>query len=89
MECNLGQGDLLRLEGKPKGVVLHCLKGTVWLTRGDGMDYLISEGRSFEMKAGTTAVVEALGSAEIRLQAVTSIGANLKPMLSQFAFRTA
>lgn len=89
MECNLGQGDLLRLEGKPKGVVLHCLKGTVWLTQGDGTDHLISEGRSFEMKAGTAAVVEALGSAEIRLQAAASVGANLKPMLSQFSFRTA
>ena len=89
MECNLGQGDLLRLEGKPKGVLLHCLKGTVWLTQGDGADHLISEGCSFEMKTGTTTVVEALGSADIRLQAVTSVGANLKPMLSQFAFRTA
>jgi len=89
MECNLGQGDLLRLEGKPKGVVLQCLTGTVWLTQGDGMDYLICAGRSFEMQAGTTAVVEALGSAEIRLKAPATAGANLNPMLSRFAFRSA
>lgn len=88
MECNLGQGDLLRLDGGPKGVVIYCLKGTIWLTKGDGMDYLVSQGRSFELPKGATAVVEALGSAEIRLQAVPCPGAPARPILSRVACRT-
>ena len=87
MECNLGKGDLLRLDGKPKGVVLYCLKGTVWVTKGDGMDYLISAGRNFEMKPDTTAVVEALGSAEIRLVSTVCEGVTMRAGFSQVACR--
>ena len=87
MECNLGRGDLLRLDGKPKGVVLYCLAGTVWITNGDGMDYLVPAGRNFEMKPGASAVVEALGSAEIRLVATLCEGVTMRPGLSQMACR--
>jgi len=79
MECSLGKGDLLRLAGGSKGVLLRCLKGTVWLTNGDGMDYLVYQGCSFELKAGVAAVVEALGSAEIGLEAAACEGATVRP----------
>ena len=78
MECSLGKGDLLRLSGGSKGMVLRCLKGTIWLTNGDGMDYLVYQGCCFELEAGVAAVVEALGSAEIGLEAAACEGATTK-----------
>lgn len=87
MECNLGQGDLLRLEGGPKGVAICCLKGTIWLTKGDGTDYLISHGHNFRLAAGATALVEALGSAEVRLQSASCEGAPARPVLSPMTCR--
>lgn len=87
MECNLGKGDLLRLDGKPKGVVLYCLKGTVWLTKGDGADYLIPAGEKFEIKPGATAVVEPLDGAEIRLVATVCEGVTLRTGLPRVACR--
>lgn len=68
MECKVGAGELLRSDGGPTGTVLHCLRGTVWLTKGDGVDYLLHRGGRHEIKAGETAVVEALGAAELRLE---------------------
>jgi len=67
MECSLGVGDLLRLAGGPRGIELRCLKGSIWLTKGDGVDYLVHAGNSFQLPAGATAIVEALGQAEFRL----------------------
>lgn len=87
MECNLGHGDLLRLDGGPKGVAICCLKGTIWLTKGDGVDYLISHGHNFQLAAGATAVVEALGSAEIRLHTAPCQGALARPVLSPMTCR--
>ena len=82
MKCTLGTGDLLRLEGGPKGVLLHCLQGTVWLTNGDGADYLVRPGESFALAKAATAVVEALGVAEIRLRSAAREGAGSRPVLA-------
>lgn len=67
MECTLERGDLLRLAGGSQGVALRCLRGTLWLTQGDGVDYLVQAGNSFSLAAGVTALVEGLESAEFRL----------------------
>ena len=67
MECCLAKGELIRLDGGSNGLVLRCTSGAVWLTCGDGADYLISAGRSFELAAGRIAVSEALESAEFFL----------------------
>jgi hypothetical protein len=67
MECCLTQGELIRLDGKKDGVVLCCTSGAIWLTCGDGQDYLLSAGNSFELAAGQFAVVEALQPAECSL----------------------
>jgi len=67
MECCLEEGELIRLDGGTGGLVLRCTGGTVWLTCGDGADYLVSTGRSFELLPGRTAVGEALETAEFRL----------------------
>lgn len=68
MECGLERGELVRLSGGCRGTELACRTGTLWLTRGDGVDYLVHEGKSFLLAAGESAVVEALGPAEFRLR---------------------
>jgi hypothetical protein len=87
MKCGLGKQDLLQLEGGPKGIVLHNLKGTIWLTKGDGVDYLIYQGQSFQLAAGAKALVEALGSAEIWLEAAACEGAGVRPIMAPDACR--
>lgn len=67
MECCLAQGELIRLDGGKDGVLLRCSSGTIWLTCGDGRDYLLSAGSSFELAAGQAAVAEALHTAECTL----------------------
>ena len=64
MECCLAKGELIRLDGGTDGAVLRCTKGTVWLTCGDGRDYLLSAGKSFAIAARQVAVAEALQKAE-------------------------
>jgi hypothetical protein len=67
MGCYLAQGELIRLDGKKDGVVLRCTSGAIWLTCGDGQDYLLSAGKSFELAAQQSAVAEALQAAECTL----------------------
>ena len=87
MECTLGRGDLLRLAGGTRGATLHCLKGTVWLTVGDGRDYLVHQGDSFRLPAAATALAEALGSAEVRLVAAAVEAAGAGPLVTLEACR--
>ena len=87
MECSLGTGDLLRLTGGAKGTRLHCLRGTVWLTRGDGVDYLVHRGQSIDLRCADSALVEALGAAELRLEPVQRSGAATRPVLTLAACR--
>ena len=72
MEWSLVEGELLTLQGTKEGMMLRCLRGTVWLTRGDGRDYLLYGGSSFQLSAGVTAVIEALGEAELKLEPARS-----------------
>lgn len=67
MECCLAQGELIRVDGEKEGVVLRCSTGIIWLTSGDGRDYLLSAGKSFSVAAHTVVVAEALQSAECTL----------------------
>ncbi len=67
MDCSIAKGELLRLEGGKSGLFLSCTSGAVWLTLGDGADYLIQNGKSFEIPAQRLAVVEALECSEFHL----------------------
>ena len=87
MECALKTGDLLRLAGGSQGMRLHCLRGTIWLTKGDGVDYLVRQGQSFNLTCRDAAVVEALGSAELRLEPGASGRAGASPVLTLAACR--
>jgi len=82
MECCLAKDELIRLDGGSNGLVLRCTGGAVWLTCGDGADYLISAGRSFELPARRTAVAEALEPAEFYLGEPAAAGDLLhKPVI--------
>ena len=67
MECCLAPGELIRFDGGKNGAVLRCTNGTIWLTCGDGRDYLLSAGKSFTIAARQVAVAEALQTAECTL----------------------
>lgn len=67
MECSLTKGELFRLDGGKSGILLHCMTGTLWLTSGDGTDYFINAGTSFEVKVKMVAIVEAMEAVEFRL----------------------
>ncbi|MDD2542653.1 MAG: DUF2917 domain-containing protein [Desulfuromonadaceae bacterium] len=67
MECYLAQGELIRVDGKKDGILLCCTSGAIWVTCGDGRDYLLSAGNSFEIAARQVAVAEALQAAECTL----------------------
>jgi hypothetical protein len=64
MECCLTKGELLRVDGGKGGLVLRCTGGSIWLTCGDGADYLLTAGRSYELPARRIAMIEALAAAE-------------------------
>jgi hypothetical protein len=70
MKCCLAQGELIRVDGEKNGVILRCTRGTVWLTCGDGRDYLLSAGRSVTIAAHQFAVAEALHASECNLDRV-------------------
>jgi len=67
MDCCISKGELVRLDGGRGGLQLYCVSGTVWLTSGDGVDYLIGAGTRFDIPAGRNAVVEALENSDFRL----------------------
>lgn len=67
MEWYLAQGELIRVDGGKDGVTLRCSSGTVWLTNGNGVDYLLHAGKNFAVAANQVAVVEALQAAECTL----------------------
>jgi hypothetical protein len=67
MECCLEKGELIRLDGGKRGLLLNCNAGTVWVTSGNGADYLIPSGKRFEIPARQIVVVEALENAEFCL----------------------
>lgn len=67
MECHMGTGEIVRLEGCRDKIVLHCLRGALWLTNGNGVDYLLHPANRYEVTDGEAVVVEALDEAEVRL----------------------
>ena len=83
MECCLGKSELMRISGGDSGVLLRCLKGTLWVTIGDGIDYLVYHGRSLELSAGTPALVEALGPAEMRVEPAATCAPTMRSISLQ------
>lgn len=67
MRCSLRKGELFILETASEND-LRCLKGALWVTTGDGIDYLVTDSCPVQRLTGKRALIEALENAEIRLQ---------------------
>jgi len=67
MKCLLGKGELFNLEAAFESD-LRCLKGLLWVTVGDGRDYLLTENCPVQRLSGKNALIEALEDSEIRLE---------------------
>jgi len=67
MKCSLGKGELFKLEAASESD-LRCLKGLLWVTIGDGRDYLLTENCPLQRLSGKSALIEALEDSEIRLE---------------------
>ncbi len=67
-ERTLAKNQLLAL---PDGnLTLVCVDGELWLTRdGDREDYILGPGRSFAVRHGDEAIVQALRPSRVRLAA--------------------
>ena len=87
MECCLKKGELIRVDGGKSGLVLRCTVGSIWLTCGDGADYLLTAGRSHELPARGTAIVEALAAAGVFLGEPAVSGETVRQSLMGFTAR--
>ncbi len=84
MDCSLKIGELFVLEAAPASS-LCCLKGSLWVTVGDGIDYLITDCRTIGNLEGKRALIEALEDAEIRLQGASGAALSLRPGIRNVA----
>lgn len=82
MEWCLEQGESIRLKGGEDGLVLRCTTGTVWLTKGDGVDYLVQAGKRIELAKSECALVEALLPSELLLGNPSTTGHVTRPLIS-------
>jgi hypothetical protein len=81
MELCIAAGELIKLEGGRKGLVLRCTSGLVWLTKGDGNDYLIPAGKPVTLARGESALVEALKPSELRRGEPSAASDILEPVI--------
>ena len=75
MDCSLEKGEVLRLGGG-SALRLACTQGVLWITIGDGRDYVIHAGSGFELEKGSTALTEALASAKLHIDTVEQAAAS-------------
>ena len=85
MECCLAEGELLRLVGGKEGLVLRCTAGALWLTKGDGVDYLLPAGKRIMLAKRENALVEALEQSEFHLGEPSLTGDLGKPVIGLVA----
>jgi len=59
MELRLPRNETVAIEGSPRGLVLCCREGIVWLTQeGDDRDRFLKPGEMFCFAHGGKAVLE-------------------------------
>lgn len=81
MECCLAQGELVKLDSGKEAVTIRCTTGSVWMTKGDGIDYMVNAGSRITLTVGESALVEALVPSEIRIGNPAAAGAMLRPVI--------
>jgi len=85
MECCLTKGELIKVDCGKGGLGLRCTVGAIWLTCGDGSDYLLAAGRSFELPARRIAIIEALATTEFCLEEPAASGEKAHRLLMGFS----
>lgn len=72
MKCELKKGELIKLDfGKGKDMV-RCLRGALWITTGNGVDYLLSGCGYLGELTCRSALIEALEDSELQIDRVTA-----------------
>jgi len=84
MQVSLAAGEIICLDGGQNGVTVRCTSGLLWLTTGNGADYLVDADRPFHLEAGITAVAEAFKAAELNLAKAEKIrlSCSLRPAMA-------
>jgi hypothetical protein len=72
MKCALKKGELIKVELSSGENLLRCLSGALWITTGNGVDYLLAECGSLGKLTGKHALVEALEDSELQIDRVTA-----------------
>lgn len=70
MNCSLQKGEIFSLEAALENE-LRCLKGHLWITVGDGIDYLVTDSCPLRRLSSKRVLIEALEDSEIRIQGQT------------------
>jgi hypothetical protein len=73
MKCALKKGELIKVELCSGGNLLRCLSGALWITTGNGVDYLLTEYGSSGNMTGKHALVEALEDSELQIDNLTAM----------------
>ncbi len=81
MECSLSERELIWVDGEKGETVIQCRTGSVWVTRGDGADYIVRSGSCMKLSAGERCLVEALSASEIAIMNSREAGRTLCPAI--------
>lgn len=72
MKCALKKGELIKVELSSGENQLRCLSGALWITTGNGVDYLLVECGFLGNLTGKQALVEALEDSELQIDRLTA-----------------
>jgi quercetin dioxygenase-like cupin family protein len=68
MEISLDNGAVMAIDGGRGQLEFTCAGGRLWITRGDGRDYILTPGETLKAGRGEQLVVEAWGESRLLLE---------------------
>jgi hypothetical protein len=68
MEISLDNGAVMAIDGGRRQLQLICARGRLWITRGDGRDYILAPGEALAARRGESLVVESWGVSSFMLE---------------------
>jgi quercetin dioxygenase-like cupin family protein len=70
MEIGLDNGAVMAIDGGRGQLQIICASGRLWITRGDGRDYILEPGEALEARRGERLVLESWGESRMVLERV-------------------
>ena len=65
-DVQLAQGELFRLEGDQRGMLVKAMDGRAWLTQnGDNQDILLEKGEMYRINRSGRVVIQGWPSAQV------------------------